>query len=199
MARECSKINGWMDEALDGELTPAAAKRFREHLAACAGCRRDFDALRTAAAALAAAPRPAPSATFTADVLRKARAAKARAKGRRRAASWTLAGAAAAAAAAVVGGWLFAPRPGVGRAAGAAVASLASAFVGAVHVVGALQTPLYAAAKLLSALATVAARLAAGAVAAGSPAYVGAFAAIAAFYLIWRFGLKGPAPATHSI
>lgn len=53
----CTACSEQLDDYVDGALPPAAARELETHLAACAGCRTQLDALRALRAATAALPR----------------------------------------------------------------------------------------------------------------------------------------------
>jgi hypothetical protein len=125
MASECTKVEGLMQTALDGELDAKGRARFDAHIKACPSCRRKYEALARAVAVFAAAPRLEPSPAFVADVMRRARRAKEIEARRRRAFTWITAAAAAAVGAGVVALWAGFLRPALGSTA----ASLASGLV----------------------------------------------------------------------
>jgi anti-sigma factor RsiW len=195
MAHECRTAREMMHEALDGELTAPARRRFERHLAACPACRRAYDALAGAVAALEAAPRLEPSPVFAAGVMRRVRLARARQAAARRLLSWATAGAAAAVAAGTAAFWGRVFGPALGAAASSWAADAVRVAADGWRLIRALGAPASAGAKVASALGTAGLHVAREAVQAASPAYLGAFVAVTLFYLIWRLGSRAAAPS----
>ena len=199
MANECKKYREEMHRALDGELDSEERSGFDEHLAACPACRREYEALKRAVAAFEAAPRLEPSPTFAAGVMRRVRAAEARRVRARRFFSWATAGATAAVAAGSIVFWGRVFRPALGATAFSWIADLARVFADGWKFVRALALPASLLAKVGSALGTAASYLFRDAIQAAAPAYLGAFVAIALFYLMWRVGSRAAAPLVRAI
>ncbi len=61
--------DGWWTRALDGELSPAEQRAWEAHLAICASCRLEWEALRDIDRLFAATPPPAPPADFVAKTV----------------------------------------------------------------------------------------------------------------------------------
>ena len=194
MANECEKIRETIHRALDGELGPKERVRLDAHIETCPACRREYEALTRAVAAFEAAPRLEPSPTFAADVMRRVRLAKARQARTRRFVSWAMAGATAAVAAGTVAFWGRVFRPALGATAGSLAGDILRTALDGWKVVRAFATPAAVAGKVASALGTVASHLAREAIQSASPVYLGAFVAIALFYLVWRAGSRAAAP-----
>lgn len=199
MAEKCPKIKGLIHAALDGELDAEARVRFDEHLAACPRCRREYEALTRAVAAFEAAPRLEPSPNFAASVMNRARLAKARQARVRGAFARVTIAASAAAAAVGAGAWAWVFKPALGAAAVGAFNGAVSAGVDYWKVARALAAPAAVAGELTSALGTVASYLAREAIQSASPVYLGAFVAVALFYLVWRSGSRAAAPLVRVI
>jgi anti-sigma factor RsiW len=199
MSYKCTEIRELSHAALDGELDAAARARFEGHLEACPACRREYDALTRAVAAFEAAPRLEPSPTFVADVMRRARSAEAaRARGRR-AFTRVIVGASAAAAVAAAGAWLWLFQPALGAAAAGAFNGAVSAVIDYWKVTRALAVPAHVFEKLALALGSAGAQLTWNALKSSSPVYLGAFVAVALFYLVWRAGVRAAAPLVRTI
>lgn len=199
MANECKKYREEMHRALDGELDSEERSGFEAHLAACPACRRDYGALKRAVAAFEAAPRLEPSPTFVADVVRLARLAETRqARSRRKAARVTIA-ASAAGAAVAAGAWAWLFKPALGTTAVGAFGAVVTAAVDNWKAARALAVPADVIGKLASALGSAGSQLARDAIQAASPVYLGAFVAIALFYLVWRAGSRVAAPLVRAV
>lgn len=188
------KIKGLMAEALDGALAPEARAAFDAHLASCAACRRQYEALDAAVSLFEAVPAPEPSPAFVAEVVGRARRARARETALRRAYSWVTASATAAVAAGAVvfGQRVFGPQ--LASALKGLASPVTAALVDVWRVWQAFAIPAKAAGKVASVLAAVGSHWAAEGLLASAPAYAGAFVAIAAFYLIWRMRRLRAAP-----
>jgi anti-sigma factor RsiW len=199
MANECKKYEEEMHRALDDELGPEERARLEEHLAACPACRRDYAALERAVAAFEAAPRLEPSPTFAVGVMRRVRAAKARETRTRRGWSWVGGAATAAAAAGNVVFWGRVFRPALGVSAFSWVADVVRVFTDGWTLFRAFAAPTAMLAKVASVFGTVASYLVADAIQGAAPVYLGAFVAIALFYLIWRVGARVAAPLVRAI
>jgi hypothetical protein len=65
----CARIRARLSEWLDGDLEPSLARTVQSHLAACPGCARQAQELRSACALLAALPRLASPEPIAARVL----------------------------------------------------------------------------------------------------------------------------------
>jgi len=199
MANECDISREMMHGALDGDLEAGERERFDAHLAACPACRRRYETLARAVAAFEASPRVEPSAAFTAGVMRRVREAKARQARKRRVFSWATAGATAALAAASVVFWGRVFRPALGATSASWLADAARLAGDGWTLVRALATPVAALSKVASVIGTVGSHFVRGAIESASPVYLGAFVAIALFYLMWRFGSRAAAPLVRAI
>jgi anti-sigma factor RsiW len=199
MANECEIYREEMHRALDDELGPEERARFDGHLTACPTCRREYEALTGAVAAFEAAPRLEPSPAFSAGVMRRVRAAEARRAKTRRFFSWAAAGATAAVAAGSIAFWGRVFRPALSAAASSWVADVVRVASDGWKVVRAFTLPASVLAKVGSALGTAASYLVRDAIQAASPVYLGAFVAIALFYLLWRVGSRAATPLVRTI
>lgn len=196
MANECKRCKEEMHRALDAELGPEDRARFEEHLAACPTCRREYRALVRAVAAFEAAPRLEPSPTFASGVMRRVREVKARRARTRRVWPW-VGGGATAAAAAAAWAWLF--KPALGTTAVGAFDAVVTALVDNWKAARALAVPADVIGKLAAALGSAGSQLARETIQAASPVYLGAFVAIALFYLVWRAGSRVAAPLVRAV
>lgn len=199
MANECEICKEEMHRALDGELGSEERARLEEHLAACPTCRREYEAVTGAVAAFEAAPRLEPSPAFAADVMRRVRLAKARRARARHAFAPVMIAASAAAAAATAGAWAWLFKPALGATAVGAFSGLVTAVIDYWKVARALAVPADVIGKLASALGLAGSHLAREAIQAASPVYLGAFVAVALFYLVWRIGSRAAAPLVRAI
>jgi anti-sigma factor RsiW len=199
MANGCNKYREEMHRVLDGELDSEERSGLDEHLAACPACRRDYEALKRAVAAFEAAPRLEPSPAFAAGVMRRVRAAEARQARARRFFSWATAGATAAVATGSIVFWGRVFRPAPGATAFSWVADIVRLFTDGWTLVRAFTGPAAVLGKVASALGTAASYLFRDAIQAAAPVYLGAFVAVALFYLMWRVGSRAAAPLVRAI
>ncbi len=66
---QCLEASEWMSIRLDGELTESEVKVLDEHLATCASCRAEWDAMQRTAALFSNVSFAAPSPLFTEKVM----------------------------------------------------------------------------------------------------------------------------------
>ena len=103
MANECNKFRDMMQAAIDRELGGEDRAHLDDHLASCAACASEFQALELSLALFEAIPAPQPGPTFAADTVRKARLAKQAHTRRNRLWAWGMAAALLIASLAVIG------------------------------------------------------------------------------------------------
>ena len=134
----CEQATGTLWGLVDGGLSARVARKVEEHVAGCAGCWEELEALRELDAALAGEARVDPPRGMAAEVARRA-AARAMVRRRVMVPRWlealTLAGASAAGAAVgLIGAWVVGLTAAMGPGGGVLVAVVGAAI--AVAMVG---------------------------------------------------------------